>query len=142
MTNPEFERWQGRYAAAPGHLFGEEPNHFLAGCADLLPQSAQVLAVAAVEGGDPVAVFVVVVGADAAAWGVGHGCSIGRGAARSGVQSTGGTGLGRSVIQPREAPVSGSMGCIAANRAGRGTQWGGYLKRATSMIRAMSAAAA
>ena len=46
MTNPEFERWQNRYAAAAGHLFGEEPNHFLAGCADLLPQTAQVLAVA------------------------------------------------------------------------------------------------
>ena len=50
MTNTEFERWQNRYAAAAGHLFGEEPNHFLAGCADLLPQTAQVLAVADGEG--------------------------------------------------------------------------------------------
>ena len=50
MTNPEFERWQNRYAAAAGHLFGEEPNHFLAVYADLLPQTAQVLAVADGEG--------------------------------------------------------------------------------------------
>ena len=45
----EFERWEGRYAA-PGYVFGTEPNYFLKACKPLLPKSGRVLAVADGEG--------------------------------------------------------------------------------------------
>ena len=45
----ELDRWEGRFAI-PEYLFGEEPNHFLAACKDLLPKSGRVLAVADGEG--------------------------------------------------------------------------------------------
>lgn len=45
----EFERWEGRYSA-PGYIFGEAPNYFLAACKPLLPASGRALAVADGEG--------------------------------------------------------------------------------------------
>jgi ubiquinone/menaquinone biosynthesis C-methylase UbiE len=45
----EYERWQTRYAV-PEHLFGKEPNYFLASCKSLLPRSGRALAVADGEG--------------------------------------------------------------------------------------------
>jgi SAM-dependent methyltransferase len=45
----EFDRWQGRYAAAE-YVFGEAPNAFLASKKELLPKSGRVLAVADGEG--------------------------------------------------------------------------------------------
>ena len=41
----EFERWEGRYAAA-GYVFGKEPNYFLASRRSMLPKQGKVLAVA------------------------------------------------------------------------------------------------
>jgi SAM-dependent methyltransferase len=46
---PEVERWQKRYAA-PGYLFGTEPNAFLKAQAHLLPKSGTALAIADGEG--------------------------------------------------------------------------------------------
>ncbi|MBL8381178.1 MAG: class I SAM-dependent methyltransferase [Burkholderiales bacterium] len=43
------ERWNGRYAA-PGFLFGEAPNAYLASKADLLPRRGRALSVADGEG--------------------------------------------------------------------------------------------
>ncbi len=43
------ERWNGRYSA-PGFLFGEAPNAYLAAQADLLPAAGRALAVADGEG--------------------------------------------------------------------------------------------
>jgi SAM-dependent methyltransferase len=45
----EFDRWEGRYSA-PGYIFGEEPNYFLAACKPLLPTAGRALAVADGEG--------------------------------------------------------------------------------------------
>ena len=45
----EYERWQGRFAAAE-YVFGEEPNAFLKSKAGLLPKSGKALAVADGEG--------------------------------------------------------------------------------------------
>ncbi len=45
----EFERWEGRFAA-PGYVFGEAPNAFLAAQAARLPASGRTLAVADGEG--------------------------------------------------------------------------------------------
>ena len=45
----EFERWQSRFAA-PGYIFGEAPNAFLAAQASRLPQSGRALAIADGEG--------------------------------------------------------------------------------------------
>ena len=45
----EYERWEARYAA-PEHIFGKEPNYFLASCKPLLPRSGRALAVADGEG--------------------------------------------------------------------------------------------
>ncbi len=50
MSNPEFDRWQGRFAATEDYVFGTEPNHFLVACADLLPKNGRALAVADGEG--------------------------------------------------------------------------------------------
>jgi SAM-dependent methyltransferase len=47
--NPDFDRWQTRYAAAD-YLFGKEPNAFLRASAPLLPTSGTALAVADGEG--------------------------------------------------------------------------------------------
>jgi SAM-dependent methyltransferase len=46
---PEIERWQQRYAA-PGYLFGTEPNAFLKAHAHLLPKRGTALAIADGEG--------------------------------------------------------------------------------------------
>jgi SAM-dependent methyltransferase len=46
---PESERWQQRYAA-PGYLFGTEPNVFLKSQAHLLPKRGSALAIADGEG--------------------------------------------------------------------------------------------
>lgn len=49
MTNDrvnELERWEGRYSAASGHLFGKRPNAFLARQAPLLKTGWRALAVA------------------------------------------------------------------------------------------------
>jgi SAM-dependent methyltransferase len=46
---PESERWQQRYAA-PGYLFGTEPNAFLKSQAHLLPKRGSALAIADGEG--------------------------------------------------------------------------------------------
>jgi len=43
------ERWNGRYSA-PGFLFGEAPNAYLASKADVLPKSGRALSVADGEG--------------------------------------------------------------------------------------------
>ncbi len=40
----EFERWEGRYAAA-GYVFGKEPNYFLASRRSMIPKLGKVLAV-------------------------------------------------------------------------------------------------
>jgi SAM-dependent methyltransferase len=45
-TNPEYDRWQGRYAGAEGYLFGEAPNRFLSAMRRFLPASGRALAVA------------------------------------------------------------------------------------------------
>lgn len=45
----EYDRWEGRYSA-PGYIFGEEPNYFLAACKPLLPATGHALAVADGEG--------------------------------------------------------------------------------------------
>ncbi len=45
----EYERWEARYAV-PEHIFGKEPNYFLASCKSLLPRSGRALAVADGEG--------------------------------------------------------------------------------------------
>jgi SAM-dependent methyltransferase len=45
----EYERWEARFAA-PEHIFGKEPNYFLASCKPLLPRSGRALAVADGEG--------------------------------------------------------------------------------------------
>ncbi len=50
MTNPGFEMWQERYGSTADYVFGEEPNHFLVSCADVLPKAGRVLAVADGEG--------------------------------------------------------------------------------------------
>src|SRR5512147_1131558 len=47
--NPEFERWQGRFAA-PGYLFGTAPNAFLKAQAHLLRKGERALAIADGEG--------------------------------------------------------------------------------------------
>lgn len=44
--NPEYARWQGRYADADGHLFGEAPNRYLEAMAAHLPARGRALAVA------------------------------------------------------------------------------------------------
>jgi SAM-dependent methyltransferase len=49
MSQAEFERWQARFAA-PGYLFGTEPNAFLKGHAHLLQKGQRALAVADGEG--------------------------------------------------------------------------------------------
>ena len=49
MSNPEFERWQTRFAA-PGYLFGTAPNEFLKRHAHLLRKGEKALAVADGEG--------------------------------------------------------------------------------------------
>lgn len=49
MGQAEFERWQARFAA-PGYLFGTEPNAFLKGHAHLLQKGQRALAVADGEG--------------------------------------------------------------------------------------------
>jgi SAM-dependent methyltransferase len=46
---PEIDRWQQRYAA-PGYLFGTEPNAFLKAHAHLLPKRGTALAIADGEG--------------------------------------------------------------------------------------------
>ena len=46
---PEIERWQKRYAA-PGYLFGTEPNAFLEAQAHLLPKRGAALSIADGEG--------------------------------------------------------------------------------------------
>jgi SAM-dependent methyltransferase len=45
-SDPEFARWQGRYAQADGYLFGETPNRYLAAMKAHLPASGRALAVA------------------------------------------------------------------------------------------------
>lgn len=47
--NPEFERWQQRFAE-PGYLFGTAPNAFLKSQAALLPKGGRALAIADGEG--------------------------------------------------------------------------------------------
>jgi cyclopropane fatty-acyl-phospholipid synthase-like methyltransferase len=47
--NPEFDRWQGRFAA-PGYLFGTAPNAFLKSQAHLLRKGERALAIADGEG--------------------------------------------------------------------------------------------
>ena len=49
MSNPEFERWQERFAA-PGYLFGTAPNQFLKAHAHLLRKGEKALAIADGEG--------------------------------------------------------------------------------------------
>ena len=49
MSQAEFDRWQARYAA-PGYLFGVEPNAFLKSRAHLLPKNGSALAIADGEG--------------------------------------------------------------------------------------------
>ncbi|MGI8525536.1 MAG: SAM-dependent methyltransferase [Pseudolabrys sp.] len=49
MNNPEFDRWQSRFAA-PDYLFGKAPNAFLSASASLLPRHGAALAVADGEG--------------------------------------------------------------------------------------------
>ena len=47
----EYERWEGRYAAAEAdYVFGKAPNDFLAACQALLPRSGRALCVADGEG--------------------------------------------------------------------------------------------
>jgi SAM-dependent methyltransferase len=48
-TVNEYARWQARYAV-PEHIFGKEPNYFLAASKPLLPRSGRALAVADGEG--------------------------------------------------------------------------------------------
>jgi SAM-dependent methyltransferase len=48
-NNPEFDRWQERFAA-PGYLFGTAPNAFLKAQAPLLPKSGKALSIADGEG--------------------------------------------------------------------------------------------
>lgn len=48
-AEPEFERWQARYAE-PGYLFGTEPNEFLKRHAHLLRKGETALAIADGEG--------------------------------------------------------------------------------------------
>jgi cyclopropane fatty-acyl-phospholipid synthase-like methyltransferase len=48
-NNPEFDRWQERFAA-PGYLFGKAPNAFLKSRAELLPKSGTALAIGDGEG--------------------------------------------------------------------------------------------
>ena len=50
MSTADFDRWQTRFSATEGYVFGEAPNHFLVAVADLLPASGRVLAVADGEG--------------------------------------------------------------------------------------------
>lgn len=45
----DYERWEGRFAAAD-YVFGKEPNGFLAACKPLLPHTGTALAVADGEG--------------------------------------------------------------------------------------------
>lgn len=45
----EYERWEGRFAAAD-YVFGKEPNYFLAACKPLLPRAGTALSVADGEG--------------------------------------------------------------------------------------------
>jgi SAM-dependent methyltransferase len=47
--NPEFDRWQQRFAA-PGYLFGTAPNAFLKSQAHVLPNRGTALAIADGEG--------------------------------------------------------------------------------------------
>ncbi len=49
MSSPEFEHWQGRFAA-PGYLFGTAPNEFLKRHAHLLKKGEKALAIADGEG--------------------------------------------------------------------------------------------
>jgi SAM-dependent methyltransferase len=49
MSNPEFDRWQERFAR-PGYLFGTAPNAFLKAHAHLLPKQGSALAIADGEG--------------------------------------------------------------------------------------------
>ncbi len=50
MEDPEFHRWQARFAGAEGFLFGEEPNTFLREVTALLPHQGRALLVADGEG--------------------------------------------------------------------------------------------
>ena len=45
-TDPEFARWQGRYAQADGYLFGEAPNRYLNAMQHFVPATGRALAVA------------------------------------------------------------------------------------------------
>jgi len=49
MSLSEYERWEGRFAAAD-YVFGKAPNYFLASCKPLLPRSGKALSVADGEG--------------------------------------------------------------------------------------------
>jgi SAM-dependent methyltransferase len=49
MREPEYERWEGRFAVAD-YIFGKAPNYFLVACKPLLPRSGKALAIADGEG--------------------------------------------------------------------------------------------
>lgn len=49
VLSEEYNRWEERYSA-PEHIFGKEPNYFLAKCKSLLPKSGRALAIADGEG--------------------------------------------------------------------------------------------